>query len=161
MNDQYYKYLDDVLTRSKFKIDILRKGVKILQSKFVELKGRRQQTVHILLDWFADTDPYTRLREEQLDLFGKQSWQLEYKKRVRLKDVPKDNRSWSMRGVALPSVEVPVGTLGTIIEEIEPGWYYSIEWDGFPTVIEAYPRDLRNLLRGWRIQKGDVEVIYE
>ena len=65
--ETYYNYLDNVLIRSTFKIDLLKKGSDILLKKYPELKEWKQAS-NIVRDWIIDTDPYNRLQREQLKL---------------------------------------------------------------------------------------------
>jgi hypothetical protein len=65
--NKYYNYLDRVLVKSKFKIDIFKKGADILLRKFPEIVFRRDAS-KILINWIVDTDPYNRLQETQLQL---------------------------------------------------------------------------------------------
>jgi len=67
LTNQYSTYLDKVLIQSKFKIDIINKGSKILQTKFPELDNHKN-TSSILISWLVDTDPYNRLQKEQTSL---------------------------------------------------------------------------------------------
>lgn len=63
--NKFNKYLDDVLVQSRFKIDIIAKGVDIIQNKFPEV-SHRKQAVQIVGDWLIDTDPYNRLEKQSL-----------------------------------------------------------------------------------------------
>ena len=66
-NTTYYNYLDNVLIKSAFKIDLLKKGSDILLRKYPELKEWKQAS-NVVRDWVVDTDPYNRLQKEQLSL---------------------------------------------------------------------------------------------
>ena len=66
-NETYYNYLDNVLVKSCFKIDLLRKGSNILLKKFPEFKEWKQAS-NVLRDYVVDTDPYNRLQKDQLSL---------------------------------------------------------------------------------------------
>jgi hypothetical protein len=65
--ETYYNYLDSVLIKSAFKIDLLKKGSNILLKKYPELKEWKQAS-NIMRDRVVDTDPYNRLQKEQLSL---------------------------------------------------------------------------------------------
>ncbi len=62
--ETYYNYLDSVLIKSAFKIDLLKKGSDILLKKYPELKVWKNAS-NIMRDWIVDTDPYNRLQQEQ------------------------------------------------------------------------------------------------
>jgi len=66
-NITYYNYLDSVLIKSAFKIDLLKKGSDILLRKYPELEEWKQAS-NVVRDWVVDTDPYSRLQKEQLSL---------------------------------------------------------------------------------------------
>lgn len=66
-NTTYYNYLDNVLIKSAFKIDLLKKGSDILLRKYPELEEWKQAS-NVVRDWVVDTDPYNRLQKEQLEL---------------------------------------------------------------------------------------------
>jgi len=66
-NEIYYKYLDNVLVKSCFKIDLLRKGSDILLKKFPELQEWKRAS-NVLSGYVIDTDPYNRLQKDQLSL---------------------------------------------------------------------------------------------
>jgi len=66
-NETYYKYLDGVLVKSCFKVDLLRNGSNILLKKFPELQEWKQAS-NVLRDYVVDTDPYNRLEKDQWSL---------------------------------------------------------------------------------------------
>ena len=66
-NETYYNYLDNVLVKSCFKIDLLRKGSDILLKKFPELQEWKRAS-NVLSGYVIDTDPYNRLQKDQLSL---------------------------------------------------------------------------------------------
>jgi hypothetical protein len=68
MNERYYKYLDNVLLQSKFRIDLFLNGTDILYRKFPDIKHRKEAS-GILIDWISTTDPYERLQNGQIGIF--------------------------------------------------------------------------------------------
>jgi hypothetical protein len=64
----YYNYLDQVLINSKYKIDLLGKGIDVLLRKFPEISEWRN-SARILTNYIVDTDPYNRLQKAQIALF--------------------------------------------------------------------------------------------
>lgn len=65
---KYYKYLDNVLVQSKFTFPLFNKGATLLKKNFTQLDHTAASK--ILINWIVDTDPFNRLKEDQLKLFN-------------------------------------------------------------------------------------------